>query len=63
MNHTTAAEMVADLIADHEAAARRMRDAGTKADDNGDLVTTDMLTDRLNFHEKALWMLRAIVAA
>ncbi|WP_274534031.1 MULTISPECIES: hypothetical protein [unclassified Ensifer] len=40
-----------------------MRDAGTKADDNGDLVTTDMLTDRLDFHEKALWMLQAIVAA
>jgi starvation-inducible DNA-binding protein len=55
--------MVADLIADHEAAVRRMRDAGTKADENDDLVTTDMLTDRLNFHEKALWMLRAIVAS
>ncbi|WP_104668528.1 Dps family protein [Ensifer adhaerens] len=63
VNHTTAAEMVSDLIADHEAAARRMRDAGTKADDNADLVTTDMLTERLDFHEKALWMLRAIVAA
>lgn len=56
VNHTTAAEMVADLIADHEAAVRRMREAGTKADENNDLVTTDMLTDRLNFHEKALWM-------
>ncbi|MEI2300610.1 Dps family protein [Ensifer sp. MJa1] len=63
VNHTSAADMVADLIADHEAAVRRMRDAGTKADENGDLVTTDMLTDRLDFHEKALWMLRAIVAS
>ncbi|MNT49527.1 Antigen TpF1 [compost metagenome] len=63
VNHTTAADMVADLIADHEAAVRRMREAGTKADENNDLVTTDMLTDRLTFHEKALWMLRAIVAA
>lgn len=63
VNHTTAAEMVADLIADHEAAVRRMREAGVKADENNDLVTTDMLTDRLTFHEKALWMLRAIIAA
>ncbi|KRD69782.1 DNA starvation/stationary phase protection protein [Ensifer sp. ENS10] len=63
VNHASAADMVADLIADHEAAVRRMRDAGTTADENDDLVTTDMLTDRLNFHEKALWMLRAIVAA
>lgn len=53
VNHTTAAEMVADLI---EAAVRRMREADTKADENNDLVTTDMLTDRLNFHEKTLWM-------
>ena len=28
----------------------------------GDLVTSDMLTARMTFHEKALWMLRAIIA-
>ncbi len=58
----TAEDMVLDLIADHEAACRAMREAGTSADENGDLVTTDMLTDRLTFHEKALWMLKAIIA-
>ncbi|MGF0539476.1 Dps family protein [Agrobacterium sp. ES01] len=61
-NHETAREMVADLIADHEAAVKLMRKAGEKAGDAGDLVTEDMLTDRLTFHEKALWMLRAIVS-
>lgn len=58
----SAEEMVRDLIADHEEAVRRMREIGTQADEMDDLVTADMLTDRLTFHEKALWMLRAIVS-
>ena len=62
VNHKVAGDMVRDLIADHEAAVRAMRKAGSMADENDDLVTADMLTDRLTFHEKALWMLRAIVA-
>ncbi|MGG7519283.1 Dps family protein [Allorhizobium undicola] len=61
--HRAAVDMVEDLIADHETAVRQMRDTAEKADDAGDVVTADMLTDRLTFHEKALWMLRAIVAA
>ncbi len=62
VKNLTAGEMVEDLITDHEAAVRAMREAGVKADENGDLVTADMLTARLTFHEKALWMLRAHVA-
>ena len=58
----SAEDMIHDLISDHEAAVRAMRKAGEKAGDAGDLVTEDMLTARLTFHEKALWMLRAIVA-
>ena len=60
--HDTAKEMVADLIADHEEAVKKMRKAGEKAGDAGDLVTEDMLTNRVTFHEKALWMLRAIIS-
>ncbi|MDQ0456311.1 Dps family protein [Rhizobium paknamense] len=60
--HRAAVDMVEDLIADHEAAVRQMRETAEKADEAGDVVTADMLTDRLTFHEKALWMLRAIVA-
>jgi starvation-inducible DNA-binding protein len=61
--HTSASEMVVDLIADHEEAVKTMRKAASKADEADDVVTADMLTDRLSFHEKALWMLRAIVAS
>lgn len=58
----TAEDMINDLIRDHEEAVRAMRQAGKKAGDANDLVTEDMLTQRLTFHEKALWMLRAIVS-
>jgi starvation-inducible DNA-binding protein len=54
--------MLKDLIAHHEAAVQAMRKAAAKADENDDFVTNDMLTQRLTFHEKALWMLRAHVA-
>ncbi|OCW56934.1 Dps family protein [Hoeflea olei] len=58
----SAHDMVNDLIAEHEQAVRDMRKAAAKAGDNDDMVTEDMLTARLTFHEKALWMLRAVVA-
>ena len=54
--------MVHDLISDHEAAVRAIRSAAEKAGNAGDVVTEDMLTARSAFHEKAIWMLRAIVA-
>jgi starvation-inducible DNA-binding protein len=62
IDHLSAAAMVEDLIASHEAVVREMRDAAEKAEKASDLVTTDMLTERLAFHEKAIWMLRAIAA-
>lgn len=62
VDQSSAHDMVADLITEHEQAVRDMREAASKAGDNDDMVTEDMLTARLTFHEKALWMLRAIVA-
>ncbi len=62
VDQASAHDMVADLIKDHEEAVRSMRKAATAAGDNDDVVTEDMLTARLTFHEKALWMLRAVIA-
>jgi starvation-inducible DNA-binding protein len=62
VDRLTAEHIVHDLIADHEAAVKTMRDAAEAAGDARDKVTEDMLTQRLTFHEKALWMLRAIVS-
>ena len=59
----TAEAMVEDLIAEHESATRDLRKAAKSADEGDDMVTTDMLTDRLAFHEKAIWMLRATIGA
>lgn len=58
----TAQRLVEDLVADHEAICRRMREAASVAEEADDIVTNDMLVARLTFHEKAIWMLRAIVA-
>lgn len=61
VDHRSAHDMVQDLIEDHAAAVRAMREAVILAGDEHDVVTEDMLTQHLNFHEKALWMLRAIL--
>ncbi len=53
-------EMVEHLARDHERMAKRSREAATLADAADDFVTSDMLTQRMAFHEKAIWMLRAI---
>lgn len=58
----TAESMVDQLVKDHEKLSRRMREIAKQADEAGDLVTADLLTQRLAFHEKAIWMLRATVA-
>ncbi|MEQ8295965.1 MAG: DNA starvation/stationary phase protection protein [Roseitalea porphyridii] len=56
----SAHDMIADLIADHEAAIRKMREAAEMAEEHRDLVTHDMLTARLTYHEQVVWMLRAL---
>jgi starvation-inducible DNA-binding protein len=57
----TAEQAVMMLCADHETAARTFRDATRKATDCEDVVTADLLTERMAVHEKAAWMLRALV--
>lgn len=56
----SAEEMVEELALDHEKMVKRLRQAAMDADEADDLVTADLLTERLAFHEKAIWMLRAI---
>ena len=58
----TATEMVEHLARDHESLAVRLRETADAADEVDDLVTEDLMTQRLAFHEKAIWMLRAIIA-
>ena len=58
----SARDLLADLVADHEALCRQMREAAAAAEEVEDIVTNDMLVARLTFHEKAIWMLGAMLA-
>jgi starvation-inducible DNA-binding protein len=55
----SAAEMMSKLITGHEALAATLRDAIAGSGDAGDEVSAGMLTDRLEWHEKELWMMKA----
>lgn len=55
-----AAEMVKNLLAGHEALIRRARKALDVADDVDDAASEDLLTQRIQIHEKTAWMLRAL---
>jgi starvation-inducible DNA-binding protein len=59
---SSAEDMVENLIGDHEKIVRRLRETAEIADEMSDGVTSDMLTARMAFHEKAIWMLRSTVA-
>ncbi len=58
----SAEAMVAQLVADHEQMVRRIREITARAAEVEDFVTHDTLNQRLAFHEKAIWMLRAIIS-
>lgn len=58
----TAEQIVEDLLADHEACVRQMREAAIAAEDKDDIVTHDLLVAQMAWHEKTIWMLRAIIA-
>ena len=54
-------EMVHQLVAGNEAVCRTARKALAHADDAGDDPTVDLLTQRLQVHEKNAWMLRSLL--
>jgi starvation-inducible DNA-binding protein len=56
-----AMEMVLVLVNGHEAVARTAREMVPAADDAGDEPTLDLLTQRLDYHEKTAWMLRSLL--
>ena len=59
---TNATEMIAELLRDHETAARTARSALAVARTAVDAPTEDLLTQRLAVHEKFAWMLRSLLA-
>ena len=58
-----AGEMLANLLADHEATIRQLRgDLEACADKYHDMGTNDFLIGLMEKHEKTAWMLRSFVA-
>jgi starvation-inducible DNA-binding protein len=55
----TAEDMTRQLVLGHEAVARTAREAFAAADDANDEPTADLLTQRMQIHEKTAWMLRS----
>jgi starvation-inducible DNA-binding protein len=56
-----AMEMVRELVEGHEAVARTIRSVFGVADEANDQPTADLLTQRLQIHEKTAWMLRSLM--
>jgi starvation-inducible DNA-binding protein len=57
-----ATKMLENLLAGHETVARTCRAAFPAAEKASDQPTMDLLTQRLQVHEKTAWMLRSILA-
>ena len=53
--------MVRELVAGHEAVARTARSVFALADAADDQPSADLLTQRLQVHEKTDWMLRSLL--
>ncbi len=57
-----AEEMIRQLVLGHEAVARTARSVFPVADEASDEPTADLLTQRMQIHEKTAWMLRSMLA-
>ncbi len=58
---TAAPDMIQFLIEAHEIVIKTARSILPIADSANDQVTLDLLTQRLQIHEKTVWMLRSII--
>ena len=54
-------QMVRELVEGHEAVARKARSVFSMADEANDQPSADLLTQRLQIHEKTAWMLRSLL--
>jgi starvation-inducible DNA-binding protein len=61
-NIPAADAMIRLLVEGHEIAARTARSVITTAEAAKDAPTVDLLTERLQAHEKTAWMLRSLLA-
>jgi starvation-inducible DNA-binding protein len=58
-----AEDMIRQLVAGQEAVVRTARNVFVTADGANDQPTADLLTERMQVHEKNAWMLRSLLAS
>ena len=58
----TAEEMIAQLVKDQETVVRTARSVFPVAAEASDEPTADLLTQRMQIHEKTAWMLRSMIS-
>ncbi len=58
----SAEEMIRQLVEGQETVARTARSVFITAEDANDAPTADLLTERMQIHEKTAWMLRSLLA-
>ncbi len=56
-----AQDMIQQLVQDHETVTRTARSMFKAVDQAGDEPTADLLTQRMQVHEKTAWMLRSLL--
>jgi starvation-inducible DNA-binding protein len=56
-----ATDMIKRLVEGHEAVARTAREVFPLSEEANDQPTCDLLTQRLQIHEKTAWMLRSLL--
>lgn len=54
-------DMISELVAGHETVCRTARSVFPAAEKASDEATADLLTQRLQVHEKTAWMLRSLL--
>lgn len=57
----TAKEMIKQLVAGQEAVVKTARSIFPRVEKAGDEVSADLLTQRMQLHEKNAWMLRSLL--
>jgi starvation-inducible DNA-binding protein len=57
----SATEMIRQLVTDHETVTRTAREIFPAVDDASDEPSADLLTQRMQIHEKTAWMLRSLL--
>jgi len=61
-NIPSAHDMIKNLVHAHETVAKTARSVFPAAEKGSDEATLDLLTQRIQLHEKTAWMLRSLVA-